>query len=74
MLSVGDSPRARRQSGIGNRRHFLYDGGVPVCELDGAGTVVATNTWGPNGLVSRRNGGSSAFYTFDERGGTVQRL
>ena len=31
-------------------------------------------TWGAHGLVSRRSGGNSAFYTFDQRGATVQRL
>ncbi|MBC8137564.1 MAG: RHS repeat-associated core domain-containing protein [Fibrella sp.] len=71
---TGEGLRAWKQNNAGTRTYFLYDNGVPVCELDGAGAVVSTNTFGPNGLVSRRTGGSSAFYTFDERGGTVQRL
>jgi RHS repeat-associated protein len=62
----------------GNRRYFLYAGITPIIELDPSGAVVAVNTFGANGLVSRRNGnaisGSSVFYTFDERGSTVQRL
>ena len=56
------------------RTYFLYDGGVPVCELSSVGLVTATNTWGANGLISRRTGTSSVLYAFDERGNTVQRL
>jgi RHS repeat-associated protein len=45
-----------------------------VVELDAAGNVAATNTFGAAGLLSRRSGGASVFYTFDERGSVVQRL
>ena len=51
-----------------------YDSGTPVVELDGSGSVSATNTFGANGLISRRVGSTSVFYTFDERGNTTQRL
>ena len=37
--------RAWKQVG-GGTTYFLYDGGQPVCELDGTGAVTATNTWG----------------------------
>ncbi len=57
----------------GQRTYFLYEGGNPICELDSPGNVLTTNTWGATGLVSRRTGSSSVFYTFDERGNTVQR-
>ena len=45
-------------------------------ELDGSGSMSATNTFGANGLISRRiaSTGTSVFYTFDERGNTTQRL
>ena len=46
----------KESSGV--RTYFLYDGETPVCELDSSGNVIATNTFGANGLVSRRSGGS----------------
>jgi RHS repeat-associated protein len=42
--------------------------------MDATGAVTATNTFGAAGLLSRRSGGASTFYTFDERGSVVQRL
>jgi RHS repeat-associated protein len=45
----------------------------PVVELDASGNVAATNTSGA-GVLSRRSGGASVFYTFDERGSVVQRM
>jgi hypothetical protein len=36
-----------------------------VCELNASGTVTAINTWGANGLVSRRVGTTSTFYVYD---------
>lgn len=56
------------------RTYFLYEEGYPICELDSTGNILATNTWGSEGLVSRRSGSASVFYVFDERGNTVQRL
>jgi hypothetical protein len=38
---------------------------VPVVESDATVAVTAVNTFGANGLLSRRSGGSSTFYTFD---------
>jgi RHS repeat-associated protein len=76
VLTAGyraDGLRAWKQTAAG-RTYFLYDGITPVVELDAAGNVAATNTFGAAGLLSRRSGGASTFYTFDERGSVVQRL
>ncbi len=58
----------------GQTTYFLYDGSTPLCELDGNGNVLATNTWGNTGLISRRVGSSSTFYAFDPSGNVAQRL
>jgi RHS repeat-associated protein len=68
-----DGLRAWKQNSAG-RTYFLYDGISPVVELDAVGNVTATNTFGAGGLLSRRSGGASVFYTFDERGSVVQRM
>jgi RHS repeat-associated protein len=46
-----------------------------VCELDGSGSIVAVNTFGAQGLLSRHvtSTNASTFYTFDERGNVAQR-
>jgi RHS repeat-associated protein len=69
----GDGLRAWKQT-AGGRTYFLYDGTSPVVELDALGAVSATNTFGAHGLISRRGGLSSTFYTFDPQGSVVQRL
>jgi len=46
----GDGLRAWKQNASG-RTYFLYDGIVPVVELDSGGSVTATNTFGASGLV-----------------------
>lgn len=46
---------------------------MPVCEFNGAGTLTATNTFGANGLVSRTEGGSTVYYSFDPQGSVAQR-
>ncbi|MES2462005.1 MAG: RHS repeat-associated core domain-containing protein [Armatimonadota bacterium] len=66
--------RAWKQDASSNRTYFLYDSGRPIVELDGSGSVSAVNTFGANGLISRRSSSASVFYTFDERGNTTQRL
>lgn len=69
-----DGLRAWKESG-GTRTYFLYDNLFPVCELDRYGNVVATNTSGLNGLVSRHaNSVGTVFYTFDPQGSVAQRL
>jgi len=47
-----------------------------VAELDANGNIQALNTFGANGLVSRRTTatGASVFSTFDERGNVAQRV
>jgi RHS repeat-associated protein len=65
--------RAWKQTAAG-RTYFLYDGAVPVVEMDATGGVTATNTFGAGGLLSRRSGGTSVFYTFDPQGSAAQRL
>jgi RHS repeat-associated protein len=68
-----DGKRAWKQTAAG-RTYFLYDGDVLLCELDAAGAVTATNTWGTNGLVSRREGTVSDYYVFDPQGNVAQKL
>jgi RHS repeat-associated protein len=70
----GDGLRAWKQGAAGGRTYFLYDGSLAVVELDAAGSVVAANTFGAAGLVSRRAGAQSTFYTFDPQGSVAQRL
>jgi len=65
--------RAWKQTSAG-RTYYLYDDIRPVCELDSNGNVTAVNTFGINGLLARRSGGSSVFYTFDVQGNLAQRL
>jgi RHS repeat-associated protein len=42
--------------------------------MDAAGALTAVNAWGTQGLLSRRSGGSSVFYSFDPQGSVAQRL
>lgn len=69
---IGDGLRAWKQNSSG-RTYFLYDGIVPVIELDSSAGVTATNTFGAAGLVSRRTGSTSVFYNFDSEGNITQR-
>src|SRR6266849_5605990 len=52
--------------------YFLYDGITPVVELDSSGAVTTT-TFGAAGVVSRRSGSASVFYSFDSEGNVSQR-
>ena len=63
----GNGLRAWKQTS-GGRTYFLYDGVVPVVELDNTGAITATNTFGAAGLISRRIGSTSVFYVFDSEG------
>lgn len=76
LLSAGyDSSGLRVWKDNGSvRTHFLYAGGIPVCEMDASGNVIATNTFGANGLVSRRTGGASDFFAFDPQGSVTQQI
>jgi len=68
----GDGVRGWKQSSAG-RTYFLYDGIVPVVELNSTGAVIAANTFGSTGLVSRNAGSASVFYSFDSEGNVAQR-
>jgi YD repeat-containing protein len=68
----GDGLRAWKENSS-NRSYFLYDGIVPAIELNSSGSVTATNTFGPAGLVSRRTGSTSVFYNYDSEGNIAQR-
>lgn len=72
----GDGLRAWKQGsgGSSTRKYFIYDGTLPIIELNDTGGNIAANTFGPTGLLARRSSGASTFYTFDMRGATVQRL
>ena len=69
---TGDGLRAWKQNSSG-RTYFLYDGTVPVVELDSTGVVTSTNTFGASGLVSRRVSTTSTFYSFDSEGNVAER-
>jgi RHS repeat-associated protein len=68
----GDGLRAWKENST-SRTYFLYDGIVPVIELDASGAVAATNSFGASGLVSRRESSTTIFYTFDAGGSVAQR-
>ena len=68
----GDGLRAWKENSS-SRTYFLYDGIVPVVEIDSSANVIATNAFGSNGLVSRREGSTSVFYSFDSEGNVAQR-
>ncbi len=70
----GDGLRAWKQPGVTGRRYFLYDGSLPIIELNKDGEAIAVNTFGDYGLVSRTEYLTSTFYTFDLQGSVVQRV
>ena len=69
----GNGLRAWKSSDAG-KTYFVYDGDAPVLETDLSGNATAFNVWGMNGLLSRRMGTASVYYTFDPQGSVVQRL
>jgi RHS repeat-associated protein len=68
----GNGLRAWKQNSSG-RTYFLFDGVIPVIELDSSGSVTATNTFGNDGLASRRTGGTTVFFSFESEGNVSQR-
>jgi hypothetical protein len=66
--------RSAWKENTGGTTYFLYDGMQPVCELNSSGSLTAVNTFGANGLLSRRVSSTSTFYTFDNQGAVAQRL
>jgi hypothetical protein len=69
----GDGLRVWKTTSAGSTA-FLYDGAQPVLEMTWSGTILAVNTFGPHGLLSRHSGGASTFYQFDPQGSVAQRL
>lgn len=69
----GNGLRAWKTAG-GTTTYYLYDGSDLLCEMNAGGTVLATNTWGANGLVSRCAGTTNTFYAFDPQGSVAQRV
>ncbi len=67
---TGEGLRAWQQNS-GTTTYYLYDGSVPVCELNSSGAVTATNTFGAAGLLSRHTS-SSLFYSFDPTGNVAE--
>lgn len=68
-----DDLRAWKQVS-GTRTYYLYDGTDPVAEMNSSGTVTATNSFGPDGLVARQQSGAWIQYQFDQQGNVSQRL
>lgn len=69
---TGDGLRAWKENST-SRTYFLYDDNFPVIEMNSSGTVTATNSFGTSGLVSRREGSTTVFYSFDSEGNVAQR-
>jgi len=69
----GDNLRASKTNST-TTIYYLYDGTIPVVEFNSSGAVVAVNTFGTNGLLSRYSGSGSTFYTFDQQGNPAQLL
>src|SRR6266542_70617 len=59
---TGDGLRAWKENSTA-RTYFLYDGILPVVEMNSSGAATATNTFGVSGLLSRRES-TSAFFSF----------
>ncbi len=60
--------------GTGAKTYFLYDGGTLLCEMNASGAVTATDTFGANGLASRRVGSATTYYSFDPSGNVTDTL
>ena len=52
-------------------RYFLYDGGMPVLELDQNKHITASYLYGADGVVYRRKHNAVAHWHFDEGTGTI---
>ena len=55
----------------GGTRYFLYDGGMPLLELDATKHITASYLYGADGTVYRRKRTVVAHWHFDEGNGTV---
>lgn len=70
---TGDGLRAWKTTAAGTT-YFIYDGRIPLYEMNASGQVTAVNTFSFNLLLSRHSGGSSVFYSFDPNHSVCQRL
>ena len=52
-------------------RYFLYDGLMPLLELDASKGITASYLYGADGVVYRRKHNAVAYWHFDEGNGTV---
>lgn len=68
-----DGLRAWKSTG-GVRTFFVYDGTLPIGEVDSTGAIQAINVFGPTGLEARIQGSTPKYYTFDLRGNAVQEV
>ncbi len=55
----------------GGTRYFLYDGGMPVLELDANKKITTSYLYGADGVVYRRKHDAVAHWHFDEGDGTL---
>ena len=55
----------------GGTRYFLYDGGMPVLELDANKKITSSYLYGADGVVYRRKHNAVAHWHFDEGDGTI---
>ena len=55
----------------GGTRYFLYDGGMPVLELDSDKKITTSYLYGADGVVYRRKHDAVAHWHFDEGTGTL---
>ncbi len=72
----GDNLRAWKDTtGLegGTRKYFLYDGTRLLHEMEAAGTIIATNTWGTDGLAMRNDSRGSVYYLYDPQGNVAHR-
>ncbi len=69
----GDGLRGGKQSAAG-RTYYLYDGTVPVAELNASGAITAITTFGPGGPLARTTGGRPLLYTPDAQGNVSQQV
>ncbi|MBA4294292.1 hypothetical protein C0431_15135 [bacterium] len=66
--------RSFKRAGTAAKRYYLNIGSSPIIEFNSSNSILAYNTFGPDGLVSRRAGTTSTYYKFNIQGGTAQRL
>jgi RHS repeat-associated protein len=75
-LSAGYTSGGMRawKTGSAGQNYFIYDGVVPVLELDSSGNVLAVNTAVGATPLTRHTSAGSTFYMFDAQGNVAHRL